>query len=278
MTLKELYNFGRHELAAFDFPTVDTAYLTEKFFGKDRQSILKEGNEVPDGDKQQAYIAAVKKRKEGFPLQYILGWWYFMDMRLRVKPGVLVPREDTEVLVRKAAEFIGDKPLKGVDLCSGTGAVALGIIHLCKNAELSAVELYSAPLECLEKNVGIYGKGRVKPEKRNVLEAPAEGERYDFIVANPPYVTPSELEELQIEVKNEPREALIGGEDGLDYYRAICEKWTKCLVPGGLMAFEIGESQGEAVRDIMKAHGFENIEITEDFSGLDRTVSGVKGA
>ena len=272
-TLRELYNFGRREFAA-----ADAGILTEEFLGADRAYILLHGEEEVPAEKAEKFLSAVERRKKHEVLQYILGYWWFMDMKLKVTEGVLSPREDTEVLVRCAADFIGDKAMKGIDLCGGSGAVGLGIVSLCENAFVTEAELFPAPIAVMEENIPLYGKDRVELKKLDVLDKMAikDYSELDFIVSNPPYIEKAEINSLEAEVQQEPHEALDGGEDGLVFYRFITEHWSAALKKGGLMAFEIGETQAEAVSALMEKAGFENITVLTDWAGLDRVVWGIK--
>jgi release factor glutamine methyltransferase len=279
MTLKELYNFGKKELENLDFPAFDCGCLTEKFFGANRKYILLNGNDEISPEKETEFRAAVAKRKANYPLQYILGYWYFADMKLAVQDGVLVPREDTEVLVDAAAKFIGDKKMSGIDLCSGTGAVALGIIQKCPRCSITAAEYYEIPLKCLNQNIKSYAGGRAVSEKLDVLKNSSiiKFKELDFVVSNPPYIESDEIAALQAEVQREPKEALDGGKSGLVFYEYIIGSWSAALKSGGLMAFEIGETQASAVSALFNENGFVNIQTIKDFAGLDRVVTAVKG-
>lgn len=270
MSLKELYELGKKSLVYPEECTV----LTEEFFGADRGKILREPGLVPEN--QEAFLQALSRRRGGEPLQYILGHWQFDSMDLKLSEGVLIPREDTMVLVEAAREYIGSKQMQGLDLCAGTGAVGLAVARHCKNASIAALELYDIPFSCLQENIRAYGQGRVSPKRQDVLLDPQEGPLVDFILSNPPYIAKAEIPLLQAEVRLEPEEALNGGEDGLLFYRALGEKWVKALKPGGLMAVEIGESQGHSVKEIMAAAGLGCIEVLKDMNGLNRVVRGIK--
>lgn len=270
-TVRELYLWGKKCLRE----PLEAAILCEEYLGADRKRIAIDGGAVPEEKDAADYIKAVEKRRDGCPLQYILGYAYFCGMKLKVRDGVLIPREDTRVLVEEAVRFIGDSPMTGYDLCAGTGAVALGIASFCPGAGITAAELYPVPMECLIENMKEYGKGRVQAKKLDVTKA-ADITGLDFIVSNPPYISRGELPGLQAEVRLEPGEALDGGLDGLDFYRAIVEGWKKSLRPGGLMAFEIGDTQGEQVAHILESSGFLQVRVIKDFNGLDRVVSALK--
>lgn len=278
MTLKELYLFGKQQLKLAEVEEEHALILSEEILGADRREIAVNGTREVEKPLEEQYKKAISLRKNNYPLQYILGYEYFCGLKFFVKDGVLIPREDTMVLVECGERFIGDKALSGLDLCAGTGAVAIGLSSLCKNAKITAVELFPVPLECLERNIASLSSGNVTLKKGDVLSEKTmeELEQVDFILSNPPYIEKKEIETLQIEVQKEPHTALDGGEDGLVFYKFIVEKWSKLLKKGGLLAFEIGETQGEDVRNLMNANNYANINVIKDLNGLDRVVFGCK--
>ncbi|MEG1427559.1 MAG: peptide chain release factor N(5)-glutamine methyltransferase [Oscillospiraceae bacterium] len=268
MNIKEYYEYGRRELPD---PT-ECVLLTEKFFGKTRKDIAVNPEWTPENGAE--FLAAVQRRKQGTPLQYILGYWFFCGMELSLTPGVLVPREDTMALVETAAAFIRKQKYRGLDLCAGTGAVALGLASLCENATVTAVELFPKPLACLRQNCARYGKGRVSVQEDDVLYPHGTYANLDFIVSNPPYIPAEEIASLQKEVQQEPREALDGGGDGLDFYRVIASRWAKCLRPGGMLAVEIGDTQAPVVTALLENTGIMDIRLVKDMNGKPRTLWG----
>lgn len=275
-TLKELYLQGREMLR--DREPSDALLLCEEYLGADRKKIALSGEEIPSEEKREAYLSALRRRASGEPLQYILGYAWFAGMRLSVREGVLIPREDTMVLVKLAARQIGTRPARGMDLCAGTGAVALALAEKCPHTRIEAAELYPIPMELLKENTARYGGGRVSARRLDVLGDPLslpENGKLDFIVSNPPYIESDLLPSLQEEVQQEPAQALDGGADGLLFYRHITSRWKDCLKPGGILAFEIGETQGESVSALLKEQGFRQIQLWQDLAGLDRAVSGV---
>lgn len=269
MNLKELYNYSKKELNEEHEALI---FMEEILDVKRTDIILNSDKKI---ERVEPFLNAVQRRKNGEPLQYILGYWYFDNLKLLVKDGVLIPREDTLVLVDCACENIKENSV-GVDLCSGTGAVALAIADRCNSVKIDAVELYDVPFECLGYNIDKYGENAVKAVKGDVFELYKSYKNLDFIVSNPPYIKSEEISTLQKEVTLEPHTALDGGNSGLDFYEAIISNWTKTLKKGGLMAFEIGESQAAEVKELMLNQGYTNINILKDFNGLDRVVYGIK--
>lgn len=215
--------------------------------------------------------AAVNRRINSEPLQYILGEWEFFSLPFVCGEGVLIPRPDTEALCEKAIEFLGSEEKSCIDLCSGTGCVAVSIAEHCKNAEVYALEKYDKAYEYLEKNISL-NRSRVIPLKGDLF-FPTDG-KYDLIVSNPPYIASDKLSSLQKEVRFEPMTALDGGADGLLFYRAIAELWVPKLKSGGMLAVEVGYDQSEAVKRIFSDVGLKNVGTYRDLCKIERVVFG----
>lgn len=216
------------------------------------------------------------ERAAGRPLQYILGEWPFLGLTLAVGEGVLIPREETELLVRTAAEMLleTEAPFT-VDLCSGSGAVALGLASLLPGVRADAVEKYPEAFGYLKLNIEKTGLRQVSAVTGDIFD-PAAAARYsnlDAVLCNPPYVRTGEIPGLQREVRYEPRQALDGGADGLAFYRALAELWLPRLKPGGAAVVEIGEEGGPAVGELFGPL-LEDLRVLRDFSGFDRVVAG----
>lgn len=284
MTIMQLYRQGRNRLreAGCDSPEFDAGCIAEKVLEVSRQEIFVHGNQEVLREKQELYLQMIEQRMEHRPLQYILGAWPFMDMELSVGEGVLSPREDTEVVVRAAASLLKNRPspLYGVDLCGGTGAVALGLCSLVPGLRMDSVEWISEAFVFLETNTQKFGQGRVRPVRGNVLDEKAPSSllpgSLDVLISNPPYVRAGEIPVLQKEVQKEPHTALNGGGDGLDFYRAIASFWIPWVKPDGVVAVEIGEEQAEAVCELFAAAGLTELCVHKDFAGLDRAVTGIR--
>lgn len=278
MIYRQLYLQGKRALTAagVDSPGFDAALLMEKFLGLDRPGLALKGGQSPPPEAERAYLEAVEQRANRRPLQYILGEWDFMGLTLRVGEGVLAPREDTAVLVEALARQLSETPApKGLDLCAGSGAVALGLCSLLPEVEVACVEVDGSAARYLAENIRRYPRYHVHMVRGDVLSAP-DGfpANLDFIVSNPPYIAAGEIPGLQAEVRREPELALNGGPDGLGFYRAIAGHWAKLLRPGGVLAVETGESQAQAVSGIFRSAGLEDITVIQDLAGLDRVVWG----
>lgn len=284
MTYRELYLKAKSVFSArdIDSPGEDSLALVKAFFGLDRSALALRGQECPAPERERDFLKAVEERAARRPLQYILGEWEFMGLSLRVGEGVLVPREDTAVLVETLAERLQGVPEPvGVDLCAGSGAVALGLCTLLPHAKLTCLELSEQAFSYLEQNLAAYPQYKICAKVGDVLrKETAESfppQSLDFIASNPPYIPSKELSILQPEVQREPAMALDGGEDGLVFYRALCALWLPRLKPGGVLAVEIGEDQGKTVSALFASHGLTKIELRQDWAGLDRCVAGEAG-
>ncbi|MDL2214382.1 peptide chain release factor N(5)-glutamine methyltransferase [Clostridia bacterium OttesenSCG-928-O13] len=232
-----------------------------------------------------ALQAMARRRASREPLQYILGTWAFLDLELAVGPGVLVPRPETEEVCLFAAGLLAEEPLPTiVDLCSGSGALALGLQTRLPDAMVAAVEMDEAAYGYLLQNIAAFAQGHAEVPvgvRADVLvwHRQVEDETYDLIICNPPYVTGAEYARLAPEVKAEPKIALVPGgaadeNDGLVFYRAIARDYRGKLRDGGALVFEIGAAQGGAVRDILAQNGYEDIEVRQDMAGHDRIAWG----
>jgi len=284
-SLYEIYRWGVLEILpiAPDTAEYETALLIEKFFCVSRTKLLSMGRDVfPDEKDIALYKEAVEKRKNGEPLQYILGEWEFYGLPFKVGRGVLVPRADTETLVDEAVEYLKkihkenpEKPLKVLDLCSGSGCIAISVAVMCSFAKVTAVELNEIPLSYLKENIAVNKAENVTAIKGDVLNDHQNFGSFDLILSNPPYIPTKDIEALSIEVKNEPFEALDGGDDGLIFYRVLGEKWTDHLEKDGKMMVEIGIGQECDVENIFNKK-LKNVYSKKDLNGIYRLVVGTK--
>ncbi|MBQ6143313.1 MAG: peptide chain release factor N(5)-glutamine methyltransferase [Clostridia bacterium] len=281
MTWHELYEFTKENLKKIkkaDFRT-EAGIIFEHYFKMNRVSLLINGVETIENGAYEKVKEIISKREKNIPLQYILGFWEFMGLKFKVGEGVLIPREDTSVLVEESTKILSKKnSLCIADLCSGSGCVAISLDKKLNNSpKIYAVEISKKAFEYLKENIKINKSG-VLPINADVFEVykKFDDESLDAVVSNPPYVKNSEIESLAEEVKKEPILALSGGEDGLDFYKKICKFWISKLKRGGIMAFEIGAGQVEDVKKIMKMHGMEKIKSFKDINEITRVLIGVK--
>jgi len=254
----------------------DTDLLIEKAYKIPLGKISLEGDREVDERTLEPFVL---RRLSGEPTQYLLGQWEFYGLPFYVGEGVLIPRPDTEVLVEKGLELIKNVQNPQVlDLCSGSGCIAVAIKKHRPDASVTAVELYDQAAEYLERNIAL---NNVEIEIRRAdvlkpLKADAWG-KYDLILSNPPYIDGKAMTTLSAEVKAEPHTALFGGEDGLDFYRAIADSCSELLGVKGAVAVEIGFDQGVSAANIFKEKGF-NTAVFKDYGGNDRVIIGTQSA
>lgn len=250
------------------------------------QQVFREKNPLfkPNEETTNSYIYKVyndvEYRCKGKPLQYVLGEWDFWKYTFMVGEGVLIPRPDTETLIENILDICRKHNInspKILDLCSGSGCIAITLDKEIPCSEVWAVEKYDEAFEYLAENIKLNNSD-VKAVKADVLSTETAGKFRDFdiIVSNPPYLTAEEMCDLQKEVQAEPQSALFGGTDGLDFYRIITEIWRYSLKTGGYICYEFGMNQHDAVAEILKLNNFINIKFTEDAGGIIRTATAEK--
>lgn len=227
-------------------------------------------------EQQSEYEIAIRKRAERIPLQYITGEQEFMGLNFKVNSNVLIPRQDTETLVETVLCAYKNQGISLLDVCTGSGCIAISLAALGKYAHVEAADISNAALLTAEKNAEkILGAGVVKFRRSDLFSAFAPEERFDVIVSNPPYIPSMVIEGLEPEVRDfEPRLALDGSGDGLFFYRKLAEESRSFLKENGAVYFEIGYDQGEAVERLLSGHGFKDTKVIKDLSGKDRVVSG----
>ena len=225
-------------------------------------------------EQMEEYVSRVLK---GEPLAYVLGEWDFYGMTLQVNSHVLIPRDDTCAvtdLAIKTALFLDNAP-RILDLCTGSGCIGLAIASRVKDARITLADISREAIAVAKKNCSLQKlTSRVSCVSVDALQKPtAFLGKFDLIVSNPPYITTEEMRELPQSVKNfEPHLALHGGEDGLDFYRAIAKNFAEALKPGGYLCFEFGMGQGDAVCHILEMNGYTILERSRDYNDRERAV------
>ena len=245
--------------------------------GKDQAQFLAERDLYAPEDVVKGVHAGLERLLKGEPIAYILGQWEFYGLPLRITPDVLIPRDDTcavaELAIRQAL-FLDQNP-RILDLCCGSGCIGLAIAKRVKDARVTLADLSQNALTIARENTAMHKMGgRVRCVRVDAMQ-PASTflGRFDLIVSNPPYVTAEEMKELPVSVRDyEPHMALCGGEDGLDFYRAIAGNFTRALRPGGYLCLEFGMGQGDAVCRILQEHDYTILERTKDFNDRERAV------
>lgn len=249
--------------------------MIEHLTGYGRAAQLAHGDEP--FEKQRELEEMTARRLQHEPLQYILGKWSFCGFDFAVGDGVLIPRDDTEVALGLCLDYLrGKKGASAIDLCSGSGAIAVALAKLT-DCHMTAVELSEKAFYFLETNIEL-NQAAVTPIKSDVMSCflDFEDDIFDLIVSNPPYIKSADLPTLQKEVQFEPSMALDGGESGFDFYEAILRDWTQKLRHGGAMVFELGENQAAYVAALMRKQGFDKIRTELDFGETERAIIGIR--
>ena len=275
VTISEAFRKAKEILdeADIESSSFEVSVMMEDLLGLPKGMAVLKNDTVLNDEQEKVLISAAKKRAGGYPLQYIVGNWEFFGRKFFVGEGVLIPRQETELLCECVMKFFSKRePPKIIDLCSGSGCIAITLAKELPDSDVTAVELYDGAFGYLEKNNAYHGNC-VKTIKADALLTFGE---FDCVVSNPPYVSDKYMENLQKEVTFEPKTSVWGGADGLDFYRAIAKNWYPNIKTGGFIAFEIGDEQGRAVEAILKENGYYGVSVWEDYSGLDRIVTGMK--
>ena len=245
--------------------------------GKTPEQLLADRDKYAWEDLCDAMEDAVRRILAEEPLAYVLGEWDFYGMKLHVDRNVLIPRDDTcavaGLAIRKGL-FLDQEP-RILDLCTGSGCIGLAVAKRVKDARVTLADISKEALAVARKNIALHKlTGRVSCVQADALAEPAAFlGKFDMSVSNPPYITAKEMEELPVSVKDyEPHLALFGGEDGLDFYRAIVKNYTKALKPGGFLCFEFGMGQGDDVCKILEQGGFTVLDRVKDDNDIERAV------
>lgn len=274
MNLSEAYEYGKKELSDVGIAEadIDAWYLLEFVTGVTRATYFMDRTKGLAKDDKEAYLSCIAKRSRHIPLQHITGEQEFMGYTFKVNQNVLVPRQDTEVLVETVLRLA--KPhMRILDMCTGSGCILLSLMKLIPNLIGVGADLSEDALAVAKENAKRLA---ATPTfiKSDLFDA-VEG-TYDVIVSNPPYIPTREIEKLEAEVRlHDPMMALDGSEDGLLFYRRIVDSAGKYINNGGYLCFEIGHDQGMAVRKLMEDAGYQKVTVKKDLAGLDRVVFGV---
>ena len=274
MQYREIYRQGVSvlEKAGIDEAALDARLLLEDTCGTDRTTLYAHGERELSGAEEAQYLRKLDDRAARIPLQHIVGTTEFMGLTFEVNQDVLCPRPDTEVLVEEVLRYLHDG-MRILDIGTGSGCILLSLLHYSNDCQGIGADISGKALLLARKNAERLSAENVCFIKSNLFEK-IEG-KFEIIVSNPPYIRSDEIESLMPEVRDhEPHPALDGGEDGLFFYREITGKAGKYLSGGGMLFYEIGCEQGEAVKSIMEGQGFREVRVVKDFSGLDRVVFG----
>lgn len=267
LNIWELRAWGKKQIE-----TQEADQLLMGLLGIDRHSQLFTWTAPITNTKFQQFRRMIVERQTGKPIQYILGYWDFMGLKLEINQDVLIPRNDTEFLVRQVCE--GEKErTKGLEIGIGSGCISIALT-MFGNMQMTGVDICPKALAVAKTNFERIVGMPHKFLQSNLFDNLTKGDKFDFIVSNPPYIPTDHIEGLDASVKDfEPNKALNGGTDGLDFYRKIVGAAKDWLVNGGRIYFEIGHNMGNAVESILQEGGFLNIKITKDLSGHDRVIT-----
>lgn len=263
--------------AGVDNPDGDAAEIIRAVTGFSRIDLLTRSDEALDDTITQKAIDLARRRAGGEPIQYVIGSWSFMGRDYLVGEGVLIPRDDTEVVTRASIDWIKPLPHPAiVDLCAGSGIIGVTLKKERPDATVYAVEKSDIAYDYLCRNTALNHADitTIHADLRDCADQ-FRDESLDLIVSNPPYIRSDEIATLQSEVQYEPRLALDGGKDGYIFYELILRLWTKKLKKGGCIAFEIGEGQFDMIAAMLRAHGYTDIKGYLDLTGIKRAITAV---
>ena len=251
---------------------LDAWYLLEYVSGMSRAAFFLHGEEEAAESQENAYLTLIRSRKEHIPLQHLTGTQEFMGMEFMVSKDVLVPRQDTELLVENLLPFVQDRQV--LDLCTGSGCIGISLAKLGNPKSVDAVDLSKDALAVARENARNL-QAEICFIESDLFTAVVK--QYDVIVSNPPYIASDVIDTLMPEVKeHEPMMALDGGADGLDFYRRIAKEALIHLKSEGMLWLEIGYDQGETVSEILRQQGYEQVACLKDLCGLDRVIRAVR--
>lgn len=279
-TYEKLFRDIRRQFLGACFPGAHLEALELVCFGggMSREEFYRDGNQCVPPETEEKIRALVRRHLDGEPVAYLIGEWEFYGLTLEVTPAVLVPRVDTEVLAEAAIEFSRSlEKCRLLDLCTGSGCVGLAAAANVPGCRVLLGDISEAALGVCRRNIRRCGlTDRVESELLDALAPPPERiGLFRCITCNPPYITRRDMETLDRSVKDfEPHLALYGGEDGLDFYRAVIHNWKAVLTENGRLYFEVGIGQADAVRQLMQAGGFVDINIIPDTQDIPRVVYG----
>lgn len=274
MTYRELYEKGNSALTAvgIEEASLDARLLLEFVCHTNRNDLLVHGDRSVDPPSEQVYLQYINERSKRIPLQHITGEQEFMGLTFKVNEHVLIPRQDTEILVEEVLKDLHDG-MSILDMCTGSGCILISLLHYSNGCQGVGADISQQALEVAKENASRLLENGVTLLHSDLFEQVTG--KYDVIVSNPPYIRSDVIPTLMPEVKNhEPMQALDGMEDGLYFYRRIVAESKDYLARGGMLYFEIGHDQAKEVSELMKTAGFLEVTVVKDYAGLDRVVFG----
>lgn len=280
MTIKEILDFGRQSLtrAGIEYPGLEAEILLSAILDQDRVYFYTHSHELVDLKRAETYHSAIERRCQLEPVAYILGKKEFMGMDFFVNHHVLIPRPDTEPMVEYLLDYLQVNYPKGakiLDLCTGSGAIGIAIKNYFKQGEVSLSDFSAEALAVAKINASQLVSGDLTLYEGDLFAALPQGETFDVIVSNPPYISQGDMKQLARDIiEYEPHMALDGGESGLDFYRRIISEAHLHLRENGLLVLEIGDDQTDSVNDLLKNNRYEEIQTIRDLGGHLRCLTG----
>lgn len=274
MQYAKLYQIGKEQLqkAGITDAELDARLLLEFICHTDRNALYAHGDQEIEDEKMQDFLQLIEKRAVHIPLQHLTGEQNFMGLDFLVNEHVLIPRQDTEILVEEIMRDLHDG-IRILDMCTGSGCILLSLLHYSNDCSGVGVDVSEDALAVARQNADRLAEKQAVFIQSDLFEK-VEGS-FDLVVSNPPYIRSQEIAGLMPEVReHEPHLALDGKDDGLHFYREIIKGAMPHLKRGGQLFFEIGYDQGEAVQALLAANGYTEIAVVKDYAGLDRVVYG----
>ena len=282
MTYRELYEYGKSRLseAGIAEAGLDARLLLEYVCHADRNELILYADRERNSMEEQFYRMVIEKRALRIPLQHITGEQEFMGLSFQVNEHVLIPRQDTEILVEEAMRHLGDG-MRILDLCTGSGCILLSLLKYSNECEGVGIDISEEALKTARENAeklgldAVFLAGDLFGPLADFVSERTPDRLFDMVVSNPPYIETAVIDTLMPEVRDhEPFCALDGGADGLQFYRRILAEAPAHMRRGAVLLFESGCGQGEAVARLMQEAGFVQVEVLQDYAGLDRVVCG----
>lgn len=274
MNIQELLKIGIKKLkdSQIENPINIAKRLMCYTIKKDKIYLITHMEEEITQEQEHDYLEYISKIQNHMPIQYIVQNQEFMKMDFFVNENVLIPRQDTEIVVEEAIKIINKNKLEKIfDVCTGSGAIIISIAKYTKASNLVAIDISTKALEIAQKNaISNNVNNRIKFIQSNMFENVKE--KYDLIISNPPYIKTAVIQELDEEVKKEPIIALDGGNDGLNFYKIIAENAKKYLNTNGYLVLEIGYDQKEEVINLLRINKYKDIQCIKDFGNNDRVI------
>lgn len=282
MTYREIFEQGKSALeqAQIEEADLDARLLLEYVCQTNRNDLLIHGDRTVETEKESEYHRLISERARHIPLQYLTGVQEFMGLSFKVNKAVLIPRQDTEILVEEVLRQLHDG-MRILDMCTGSGCILISLLHYSNYCSGVGADISAEALQVARENgEQILGQAPSADGSGEAVWVQSDlffhiTGKFDFIVSNPPYIKSSEIPTLMPEVKDyEPLTALDGREDGLYFYKKIVEESKNYLMSGGMLYFEIGYNQADDVSRLMEQAGFQEVTTVQDYAGLDRVVYG----